>query len=194
MIETKRLILRPISMQDVDDIFEYAQDAETGPRAGWPPHKSVDDTKQIIQKWLDPNNNEKVFAILFKDDNKVVGTMGITYLNKQTKDEQNFVAKKLIEQNKNLYEIGLTLAKVYWSMGIGTEALSAMLDYIFQNLNADVVLTLHYAANIGSKKIQEKNNLKIIDTFERETKWYNTDCTTMVIRGKTKEEWHKDKE
>ena len=41
MLETERLIIRPIKIEDVNDIFEYATDEETGPKAGWTPHKNI---------------------------------------------------------------------------------------------------------------------------------------------------------
>ena len=48
-IETERIIMRPIQISDAEDIFEYAQDEDTGPRAGWPPHQNIETTKEIIK-------------------------------------------------------------------------------------------------------------------------------------------------
>lgn len=193
MIETERLLLRHIKYEDIDDVFEYAQDEDTGPRAGWPPHKTIEDTKQVMNMWLDPNHHEEVFGLVYKPDNKVIGTMGVVHLNKHLKDNDNVFANKLIENGKSVYEVGVTLSKAYWSKGLVTEALSTMLDHLFENLGADVVLTLHYEANIGSKRVQEKNNMKVLGAYQRKKKWYNTDCTTMVVRGKTREDWEKEK-
>ena len=193
MIETERLKLRPVCMGDVEEIFEYAKDEDTGPRAGWPPHKSIESTIKVMNMWLDPNHTEDIFAIVEKTDDKLIGTIGITDLNKNLKDNLNTFAIDLIKKGKSVYEIGFTLSKAYWGKGLGTEALSGMLDYLFDSLKADVVLTLHYEENIGSKKVQEKNNMKILDTYEREKKWYNTDCTKMIVRGKTREEWMAEK-
>ena len=119
--------------------------------------------------------------------------MGVVHLNKHLKDDDNVFANKLIENGKSVYEVGVTLSKAYWSKGLVTEALSTMLDHLFENLGADVVLTLHYEANIGSKRVQEKNNMKVLGAYQRKKKWYNTDCTTMVVRGKTREDWEKEK-
>ena len=35
MIETERLELRLIRLEDAEDIFEYAKEEDVGPRAGW---------------------------------------------------------------------------------------------------------------------------------------------------------------
>ena len=192
MLESQTIKLRPVSMDDLNDLFEYAQDPDVGPRAGWPPHQNIETTLGILNKWLDPNYPEQIFAIVYKQNNKTIGTIGITLLNKHLKRQDNYVAIDLINQGKTVYEIGLTISKAYWGKGVGSEAISLMTDYIFKELNADIVMALHSEANIGSKRIQEKNNFNVLGTFEGSSKWYNTDCTTKVVRGKTKEEWLKE--
>ena len=193
MLETKRLILRKITINDAEDIFEYAQDDETGPRAGWQPHKTIEDTYKVLNMWLDQNCKEQIFAIVHKPNNKVIGTMGIVHLNEHKKDNDNVFANKIIESGKSVYEIGVTLSKDYWGKGLATEALSEMLDYLYTNLNADVVLTLHFEENVASQKVQEKNNMKVIGCYQHKRKWFNTECRTMIVRGKTHEEWLNEK-
>ena len=193
MIETERLIIRQIQESDVEDMFEYAQDEDTGPRAGWPPHKTIEDTRKIVNMWLEPNRTEKNYSMIYKPDNKMIGTIGIVHLNQKRKDASNIFANQLIKEGKSIFEIGTTLSKKYWSKGISTESLKAIIDYLFKNKGADVVLTLHYKENIASQKVQEKNNMKVLGEYERNKKWYNTECTTMVVRGKTKEDWLKEK-
>ena len=156
MIETERLIIRPIQENDIEDMFEYAQDEDTGPRAGWPPHKTIEDTEKIVNMWLAPNCKETNLSMIYKPDNKMIGTIGIVHLNEKKKDEANIFANKLIEEGKNVFEIGTTLSKKYWSKGISTESLEAVIDYLFEKKGADVILTLHYKANIPSQKVQEK--------------------------------------
>ena len=193
MIETERLIIREVQTSDVNDIFEYAKDEDTGPRAGWPPHKNIEETKNIVNVWKDSNHTEKVFVIVFKEHNKVIGTIGVTNLNKHLKDEKNHFAKEFISQGKAVYEIGTTISKQYWGKGVSTESLNNVLNYVFEELGADIVLTLHYKANIASARVQEKNNMRVIGQYDREKKWYNTDCVTMIVRAKTKEDWALEK-
>ena len=189
MIETKRLLIRPVQMEDASDIFEYAKDEDTGPMAGWPPHKTIEDTKEVLDMWLEPESEEKVFAIVYKPDNKVVGTMGVTYLNNKQKDNKNVFVNHLLDDGKQLFEVGNTISKAYWGKGISTECLTNMIDYIFETTEADIIITCHYAENLGSKKVQEKCRMKEYGSYERDKNWYNTDCNTMVVRGKTREEW-----
>ena len=52
ILQTKRLILRPWSENDAEDLYKYASDPEVGPPAGWPPHTSVENSREIIRTVL----------------------------------------------------------------------------------------------------------------------------------------------
>ena len=45
-MESERIILRLWREDDAEDLFKYASDPEVGPRAGWAPHKSVEDSRE----------------------------------------------------------------------------------------------------------------------------------------------------
>ena len=49
ILHTERLILRPWTEDDAESLYEYAKDPEVGPIAGWPPHKSVGESKDVIK-------------------------------------------------------------------------------------------------------------------------------------------------
>ncbi len=189
-IETDRLILRPIQLTDAEDIFEYAQDEDTGPRAGWQPHKDIEETKNIINMWLSPDCKETNFAIVYKPDNKVIGTIG--YTNKE-RNKKNYIVQDLIKQGNKLFEIGVAISKKYWGKGVATESINAMIDFLFIEENADMVITCHAEPNIGSSKAQDKCGMKIIGSHQNEKPWYNTDNTNHIVRAKTREEWEQDK-
>lgn len=63
MVETDRVILRPWRESDAEALFKYASDPDVGPRAGWPPHKSVEDSFEVIRTVF---NNETTWAIELK--------------------------------------------------------------------------------------------------------------------------------
>ena len=192
MIDAQTAYLRPIKLEDAKDIFEYAQDEDTGPRVGWTPHKNIEETRGLIKNWLSPQSNEEQFAIVLKETGRVVGTMGLT--NKNKHKSSNAIANKLVEDGNFVYEIWITIGRKYWGMGLGTKTIKAMIDYLFETVGVDIVLTRHYEQNIGSQKIQERNGLKLIGQYECDKKWYNTDCTTMIVRAKTKEDWKREKQ
>ena len=188
-METERILLRKIQREDVEDIFEYAVEPDTGPMAGWEPHKNIEETHKIMDIWLNPECREVVYGVVYKPENKVIGTLGVTELNKHVKDKNNVFVNQIIETGKKTYELGCVLGKKYWGKGIATEIIKLIIDYLFENLEADVIICCHYKENIGSKKAQERNNLKVIGEYTRDKKWWITDCDTMVVRAKTREEW-----
>lgn len=49
ILETERLILRPWNESDAESLYEYAKDPRVGPIAGWPPHKSVEESLDVIK-------------------------------------------------------------------------------------------------------------------------------------------------
>lgn len=193
-LENERFKLRHITLEDAEDIFEYATDPDTGPRAGWQPHKNIEETRNLIKYWLSVKLKDEEFVVVHKQDNKVIGTMGVTFYNISPEDSKSEVIDKLMSQGKKCYEIGITLSKKYWGKNIATETLGMMIDYLFEDRQADLVVTAHFEENIGSKRAQEKNNMKVLYTMQREEKWYNTNCNTMVVRAKTREEWLAEKE
>ena len=48
-MKTKRLVLRKWTEADAESLYEYAKDSEVGPIAGWPPHKSVEESLDVIR-------------------------------------------------------------------------------------------------------------------------------------------------
>lgn len=52
LLETKRLILRPWDKADAENLYEYAKDDRVGPIAGWPPHTSIENSREVIKNVL----------------------------------------------------------------------------------------------------------------------------------------------
>lgn len=145
IIETKRLILRPFKEDDLDDFFEYASVAGVGEMAGWNHHENKETTKQILDRFI---ANDKTFAIVFKTNNKVIGSLGI---------EKYGLEEKLTEFNSYIgRELGFILSKEYWGQGLMKEALTSVIDYLFNVLDYDFLLCGYYAFNLQSKRVQEK--------------------------------------
>ncbi len=148
-IETDRLILRPFCESDLDDLYEYASVPGVGEMAGWKHHENKAKSKEILQMFI---NEDKVFAIVFKEDNKVIGSLGV---------EKYGLEDKLTEFDGYLgREIGYVLSKDYWGRGIMPEAVKAVIDYLFNDLDLDFLTCGYYDFNNQSKRVQEKCGFK----------------------------------
>lgn len=64
ILETERLILRPWVETDAEALYKYASDPEVGPRAGWPPHQSVEESREIINGIF---GGEGMWAVVLKE-------------------------------------------------------------------------------------------------------------------------------
>lgn len=73
-METERLIIRRWTLDDAESLFEYAKDPDIGPVAGWPAHKSIEDSISIIKNVF---KGEEIYALALKEDNKAIGAIGL---------------------------------------------------------------------------------------------------------------------
>lgn len=149
IIETKRLILRAFTLEDLDDFYEYASVEGVGERAGWAHHKSKQESQEILKRFI---AEDKTFAICLKKDGKVIGSLGV---------EKYGLEESLTEFNGYLgREIGYVLAKPYWGKGIMPEAVTAVIEYLFKEIGLDFLICGYYDFNAQSKRVQEKCGFK----------------------------------
>lgn len=149
ILETERLILREWKLSDADDLFEYASVPGVGECAGWPHHKDFDESFGRVQKFI---NERHTFAIVYKENNKVIGSLGI---------EEYKLEEKLTEfYDYKGREIGYVLSEDYWGHGLMTEAVKKVIDYCFQKLDYDFLLCGHFDWNDRSRRVIEKCGFK----------------------------------
>ncbi|XPV69816.1 MAG: GNAT family N-acetyltransferase [Halarcobacter sp.] len=141
-IETKRLLLRNWVTSDYKDLYEYGKNKLVGPNAGWPVHKSENDSKKIIEMFI---KDDDVLAIVLKSENKVIGTIG---LHLCLSDEN------CIKLNQK--EIGFALNPDYWGNGYIPEAVNGLLEIGFKKMNLDLIWCSHFEENEKSKRVNEK--------------------------------------
>lgn len=148
-IETKRLILRPFRPTDLDDFYRYASVEGVGEMAGWKHHESMDETRKILNFFID---NDNVFAICLKENDRVIGSLGV---------EKYGLEEKLTEFD-GYYgrELGYVLSKDFWGRGLVPEAVTAVIEYLFHELSYDFLLCGYYNFNERSRRVQEKCGFK----------------------------------
>ncbi|MDE5838304.1 MAG: GNAT family N-acetyltransferase, partial [Paramuribaculum sp.] len=153
MIETERLILRPWREDDADSLFKYAQDPDIGPAAGWYPHTSVENSREIIKTVF---SAPETYAVVLKDTNEPVGCCGIMFSN----------SLHSAFMNEEEGEIGYWIGKPYWGHGLIPEAVKALLERCFNELHLKTVWCGHYDGNNKSKRVCEKCEFKYDHTIQ----------------------------
>lgn len=124
-LKTKRLILRPWQDSDAKSLYEYAKDPAVGPIAGWPPHTSVENSREIIKEVLSAN---ETYAVCLKEDNKAIGCVGLS-VGKASN-------LKLPEQEA---EIGYWIGVPFWGQGLIPEAVKELIRHGFEDLKLEKI-------------------------------------------------------
>ena len=159
IIETERLILRPFKDVDLDDFYAYASVEGVGEMAGWHYHESKEKSATILKKFID---EDKTFAICLKNSGRVVGSLGVEFYTAED---------KLTEfDGYKGREIGYVLAKDQWGRGLMPEAVQAVINYMFDEIDLDFLLCGYYYKNNQSKRVQEKCGFKPCRTLVFETR------------------------
>lgn len=106
MLTTQRLILRKWTDEDADSLFTYARDPQVGPIAGWPPHKSVEESRAVIRNVF---NGAECYAICEKGSNRAIGSIELK-LNGHTD----------MTERDDECELGYWLGRAFEELGMTT--------------------------------------------------------------------------
>ena len=159
IVETERLILRPFEQSDLDDFYEYASVEGVGEMAGWKHHENKEFSQEILDLFI---NEDNTFAIVLKENNKVIGSLGVDEYGMEQALSEFF--------DYQGREIGYVLSKDYWGKGLMPEAVKAVIDYLFNTQNLDFLTCGYYEFNNQSRKVQEKCGFKPYRKLMMETR------------------------
>ena len=145
LLNTERLIIRDISLNDVADLFEYANLDDFGQNAGWPPHRNLGDSIRVITRFMETKD---VFAIVENNTNKMVGTIGI---------HQRIPFKEM--ERYSQCEIAGCINPRYWRKGYFSECFDICTKYCFEELNVQLVWVCFQAQNYKTEGFVKKNQM-----------------------------------
>lgn len=148
-IETLRLQLRKFELSDASDMFNHwAGDAEVCKYLSWGPHPSEDISSKRIANWVNhySYNNSYVWAIVWKNKGTVIGSISVEFSDDYTQS----------------CEVGYCLGKAYWNRGIMTEALHAVMHYLFYEIGYREIKAKHDVLNLASGKVMQKAGMNFI--------------------------------
>lgn len=140
ILETDRLMLRPIKEEDASDIFEYGKEQSVGPAAGWKPHESIEETRAIMKAvFIDKDN---IFGMVLKSSGKMIGSIGL-----MPDPHRN---------NPEVMMLGYAMSEHYWGKGLMTEAAKAVIEYGFRELPISMISCTCYSINPRSRRVIQK--------------------------------------
>lgn len=167
ILEGDRVRLRSFREDDLEDFYLYAKTPGLGESAGWFHHESIEDSKKILDKFIE---NKNILAI--EKDGQVIGSIGI-----HPYDEEFFEDLK----DKRAVEIGFVLSEDFHRQHLMTESLELVLDYLFNDLNLDAVVGGHFRGNFKSKNIHKKFNYKYFSSHLVKTNMKTMEVTHEYI-------------
>lgn len=152
-IETDRLILRRYVIEDAEAMYKnWASDSEVTKFLTWQPHSSVDVSRSIIEDWLKEYSDEKYYqwAIVLKaNGNEPIGDISVVQMN----------------EDISMVHIGYCLGRAWWRRGIMSEALKAVMDFMFDTVEVNRVESRHDPMNPNSGKVMQKCGMKYEGTL-----------------------------
>ena len=134
---TERLQLRPWRESDVESLYEYAKDPDVGPIAGWPPHQSVEESREIIRTVF---SAAETYAICERDNGIAIGAISLK-MGEATD----------ITDRDDECELGYWLGKPFWGRGYMPEAAAELPISQFDKIYRDNVPILTIAALGGAE-------------------------------------------
>lgn len=140
-MESERLLLRPITLNDAEDMFEYTSDEETT-RFIYEQHKDLEQTKNLIANYFVKEPIGK-YAIVLRESNKMVGAIEF----------------RVDDWNKS-GDLGFTLNRHYWGKGYMTEAGKLILSLAFNVMGLERVFSGHEVKNSASGKVLDRLGMK----------------------------------
>ncbi len=140
--DTDSIYLRRWRSSDAQALYGLAKDPDLGPRAGWAPHKSVEESQDIIRRFF---ANSTTWAVVLKETGKIVGCAGF-----HTGKTSNMP----LEDNQA--EVGYWIAKPYWNKGLCTQALNLVIEHCRNTGKYKTLYGEHFTDNPASGRVMEK--------------------------------------
>ncbi len=135
-IETQRLILRPLTEQDAQDVFEWVGDPQVNRYMPYSLYQNITQVKEWISSI---EEDENLFGFFLKSQGKVIGSGDISY-----------------DPKRKDYELGYNTNRSYWGKGYTTEAARAMIRWAYDELGARDFGANHANANAASGRVLAK--------------------------------------
>ena len=178
--ETERLIIRPITLDDANDLFEISSNQNVVIWMPYEAHKSIEDSKWVIENLFltNPANNLPQYTVMeLKENHKMIGCC-------------NFVSVK----RGDIGEIGYQLNYNYWHQGYMSEAIKKVIEIGFTEIGFRKIEICHMDSNINSQNVIVSNGFVYEGTSRKEVFDKNKkDFADVKYYGMLKEEWERNK-
>lgn len=142
-LETERLILRDIRMEDIQEYYERLYgDGDVCRYLLFDPHQDISESMASIEKTLERYEAGKCYrwGIALQEDDSLIGIIELLRFDEET----------------GICSFAYMLGSDYWNQGYGTEALKAVINYAFEKMDVDRIVVDHMTPNAASGAVMRK--------------------------------------
>ncbi|MCE5235212.1 MAG: GNAT family N-acetyltransferase [Clostridiaceae bacterium] len=146
-LETERLLLRRIAIEDTDAMYEnWASDPLVAKGAGWPVHQKREETARIVSGWVKEYEAPHCYhwVVIEKQSGKPFGT----------------ISGKCASERNETCEVGYCYGRTWWGKGYATEALKEVLRFLLGDVGLFLIEAKHRRGNPASGRVMEKADMR----------------------------------
>jgi [ribosomal protein S5]-alanine N-acetyltransferase len=156
ILETERLILRPLKLSDAQELFELNKNPNVHKYLWQKPEEIIDESIKVIEyvQRQYAENNIGRYATILKETGEFIGWTGLKFVNDHIENG-----------NTNFYDYGYRLNEKFWNKGYATEASKAWLDYGFNTMKIDKINAYTHAENGASNHILQKVGMQFMKDY-----------------------------
>ena len=152
-LETDRLILRRYTIGDAQAMFQnWTSDPQVTKYLTWQTHSNPEITKKVMSDWIGRYDSSDYYhwAIVLKENgDEPIGD----------------IAAVKLEEAAEKAEIGYCLGRKWWHRGITSEALAAVMEFLFDTVGVNRIEARHDPNNPNSGKVMRKCGMKYEGTL-----------------------------
>ena len=152
-LETERLILRKMTLDDAEAVFAYASDPEVTRYVIWDTHRAIEDSKRFLHTVVERYENAEAadWGIVYKGNGRFIGGCGIVQWN----------------SDHARAEMGYVLSREHWGRGLIPEAVRAMITFGFERMSLNRIEARCMTENVASARVMEKARMIYEGTFQQ---------------------------
>jgi len=162
-------------MDDAQPMYDnWASDDNTSKFLSWETHKSVEDTREVLAKWIPQYENTDYYHWVIGYEGTLVGTAHFFH----------------VSDNDEKCEIGYCMGPTWWNKGIMTEAVGEIFRFAFEDVNFYKIYAMHDIINVGSGRVMQKNHMKQEGYLHEHTKRKDGTRGDMIYFAILGKEWN----
>ena len=156
LLETERLLLRPLKLEDADAMFAMDTNPNVHKYLWQNPTQTKEETITLIKMVQKQYLENKIgrFATILKETDEFIGWTGIKYVNDHIENG-----------NTNFFDYGYRFDEKFWNKGFATEASICWLDYGFNEIKIERMNAHTHLDNGASNHILQKIGMKFIENY-----------------------------